>query len=78
MTYTPTKVLTFDEFIVQYGDNPRYELIDGELRDMEPTGPVDRPRRARGTAAEPSATAAWSREETARQRSDVQIGRAHV
>ena len=39
MTYTPTKVFTFDEFIVQYGDNPRYELIDGELRDMEPTGP---------------------------------------
>ncbi len=39
MTYTTTKVLTFDEFIVQYGDNPRYELIDGELRDMEPTGP---------------------------------------
>jgi Uma2 family endonuclease len=39
MTYTPTKVLTFDEFIIQYGDNPRYELIDGELRDMEPTGP---------------------------------------
>lgn len=39
MTYTSTKVLTFDEFIAQYGDNPRYELIDGELRDMEPTGP---------------------------------------
>jgi Uma2 family endonuclease len=39
MTYTTTQVLTFDEFIFQYGDNPRYELIDGELRDMEPTGP---------------------------------------
>jgi Uma2 family endonuclease len=39
MTYTTTKFLTFDEFIVQYGDNPRYELIDGELRDREPTGP---------------------------------------
>ena len=39
MTYTPPKVLTFEEFIVQYGDNARYELIDGELRDMEPTGP---------------------------------------
>jgi Uma2 family endonuclease len=38
MIYTTTKVLTFDEFISQYGDNPRYELIDGELRDMEPTG----------------------------------------
>jgi hypothetical protein len=39
MTYTSTQILTFDEFIIQYGDNPRYELIDGELRDMEPTGP---------------------------------------
>ncbi|MDF2387881.1 Uma2 family endonuclease [Nostoc ellipsosporum NOK] len=39
MTYTFPKVLTFEEFIVQYGDNTRYELIDGELRDMEPTGP---------------------------------------
>ena len=39
MTYTSTKLLTFDDFIAQYGDNPRYELIDGELRDMEPTGP---------------------------------------
>lgn len=38
MTYTPPKVLTFEEFIAQYGDNTRYELIDGELRDMEPTG----------------------------------------
>jgi Uma2 family endonuclease len=39
MTYTPTKILSFDEFIAQYGDRPNYELIDGELRDMEPTGP---------------------------------------
>ncbi|GBF78884.1 Uma2 family endonuclease [Aphanothece sacrum] len=39
MTYSLTKTLTFDEFIVQYGDDTRYELIDGELRDMEPTGP---------------------------------------
>jgi Uma2 family endonuclease len=39
MTYTPPKLLTFEEFIANYGDNPRYELIDGELRDMEPTGP---------------------------------------
>ncbi|AKG20428.1 Uma2 family endonuclease [Calothrix sp. 336/3] len=38
MTYT-TKLLSFEEFVIQYGDNPRYELIDGELRDMEPTGP---------------------------------------
>lgn len=39
MTYTPPKILTFEEFVAQYGDNTRYELIDGELRDMEPTGP---------------------------------------
>jgi Uma2 family endonuclease len=39
MTYTPAKLFTFEEFLTQYGDNPRYELIDGELRDMEPTGP---------------------------------------
>jgi len=29
----------FEEFLTQYGDNPRYELADGELIDMEPTGP---------------------------------------
>ncbi len=39
MTYTPAKLLTFEQFITEYGDNARYELIDGELRDMEPTGP---------------------------------------
>jgi Uma2 family endonuclease len=39
MTYAPTRLLTFTEFIEQYGDNPRYELADGELIDMEPTGP---------------------------------------
>jgi hypothetical protein len=39
MTYTSPKLLTFEEFISQYGDNPRYELIDGELRDREPKGP---------------------------------------
>jgi Uma2 family endonuclease len=39
MTYTPVKTLTFEQFLIEYGDNTRYELIDGELRDMEPTGP---------------------------------------
>lgn len=39
MTYTPSKQLSFEEFIAQYGDNTGYELIDGELRDKEPTGP---------------------------------------
>ncbi|MBR8830181.1 MAG: hypothetical protein N5P05_002839 [Chroococcopsis gigantea SAG 12.99] len=38
MTYLSQKLLTFEEFIQQYGDEPGYELIDGELRDMEPTG----------------------------------------
>lgn len=33
------KLLTVDEFITHYGDNERYELIDGELIEMEPTGP---------------------------------------
>jgi Uma2 family endonuclease len=31
--------LTFDEFLLRHGDNDRYELIDGELFDLEPTGP---------------------------------------
>ncbi|MBD2775342.1 Uma2 family endonuclease [Iningainema sp. BLCCT55] len=39
MIQTTPKLITFDEFITQYGDNERYELIDGELFDMEPTGP---------------------------------------
>ncbi len=39
MTYTSAKLITFEEFVAQYGDNSRYELIDGELRDMEPTVP---------------------------------------
>jgi Uma2 family endonuclease len=39
MTYTPAKPLTVDQFIAQYGDDFRYELADGELIDMEPTGP---------------------------------------
>ncbi|MEZ2239633.1 Uma2 family endonuclease [Microcoleus sp.] len=38
MTYTPSKLLSFEEFIALYGDNTRYELIDGELRDRSPTG----------------------------------------
>lgn len=39
MTYTPSQLLSFKEFLNQYGSNPRYELADGELIDMEPTGP---------------------------------------
>jgi Uma2 family endonuclease len=33
------KPLSFDEFLVLYGGNNRYELIDGEVFDLEPTGP---------------------------------------
>jgi Uma2 family endonuclease len=39
MAYTPTQLLTFERFIAQYGDHIRFELADGELIDMEPTGP---------------------------------------
>ncbi|MBD0268959.1 MAG: Uma2 family endonuclease [Cyanobacteria bacterium Co-bin8] len=39
MTYTPAKTLTLDQFLAQHGADSRYELIDGELRDLEPTGP---------------------------------------
>ncbi|HIK33796.1 MAG TPA: Uma2 family endonuclease [Oscillatoriales cyanobacterium M59_W2019_021] len=39
MTYTPSQLLTFETFVRQYGDRSRYELADGELIDMEPTGP---------------------------------------
>lgn len=39
MTYSPIKTLTAEEFIETYGDDPRYELIDGKLRDLDPTGP---------------------------------------
>ncbi|ASC71010.1 hypothetical protein XM38_019590 [Halomicronema hongdechloris C2206] len=31
--------LSFEAFLAQYGDDSRYELIDGELFDLEPTGP---------------------------------------
>jgi Uma2 family endonuclease len=31
--------ISLDEFLAQYGDDERYELIDGELIEMEPTGP---------------------------------------
>ena len=31
--------LSFEDFLTQHGDDSRYELIDGELFDLEPTGP---------------------------------------
>ncbi|MEH1942255.1 MAG: Uma2 family endonuclease [Nostoc sp.] len=39
MVQSAPKILTVDEFISQYGECDRYELIDGELIEMEPTGP---------------------------------------
>ncbi len=39
MTYIAAKTLSFEDFLCQYRDNPRYELADGELIDLEPTGP---------------------------------------
>lgn len=39
MVQSALQLLTVDEFISRYGDNERYELIDGELIKMEPTGP---------------------------------------
>lgn len=32
------RLLTIEQFIADYGDDPNYELIDGELIEMEPTG----------------------------------------
>ena len=32
------KLITVDRFIADYGDRDRYELINGELIEMEPTG----------------------------------------
>ncbi len=37
MTYT--QALTFDIFLALHGEDNRYELADGELIDMDPTGP---------------------------------------
>ena len=39
MVQSIPKVFTFEEFVAQYGDDTRYELIDGELVEIEPTGP---------------------------------------
>ena len=30
--------LSFEEFLANYGGDDRYELIDGEVFDLEPTG----------------------------------------
>jgi Uma2 family endonuclease len=36
------KPLTFDEFLTRYGGDNRFELIDGEVFDLEPTGQHER------------------------------------
>jgi Uma2 family endonuclease len=36
------KLLTIEDFISQYGDDSRCELIDGKLIDLEPTGPHEK------------------------------------
>jgi len=33
------KSWTFEDFIANYLEDSRYELIDGELIDLDPTGP---------------------------------------
>lgn len=38
MIQATLKPLNFEEFIAQYGNQDQYELIDGELIDLEPTG----------------------------------------
>ncbi|MEI6328220.1 MAG: Uma2 family endonuclease [Pseudanabaena sp. ELA645] len=32
------QLLSFGDFVARYGDSNRYELIDGEVFDLEPTG----------------------------------------
>ena len=39
MVQSAPKIITVDEFISRYSECDRYELIDGELIEMEPTGP---------------------------------------
>jgi Uma2 family endonuclease len=36
---SPKSALSFNDFLAQYRDRPELELIDGELIELEPTGP---------------------------------------
>ena len=38
MIQATPKLSTVNEFIAQHSDQEQYELIDGELVDLEPTG----------------------------------------
>ncbi|WP_442945157.1 hypothetical protein [Nostoc sp.] len=40
------RTFTFEDFLSQYRDNPRYELADGELIDRSTTGPWRSPELA--------------------------------
>ena len=35
MSSTSSKLFSIEDFIVEYKDNPRYELADGELIDRD-------------------------------------------
>ena len=39
--------LSFEEFLGLYGDDNRYKLIDGEVFDLDPTGPHEKECKAR-------------------------------
>lgn len=39
VTIVQPKSVTVEQFLAQYSDDNRYELIDGEVFDLEPTGP---------------------------------------
>lgn len=39
VTVVQSKPVTVEQFLTQYGDDNRYELIDGEVFDLEPSGP---------------------------------------
>lgn len=39
MVQARLQLFTVEDFVIRYGDDSRYELIDGELIEMEPTGP---------------------------------------
>ena len=39
MVQSTRQLISVDEFITHYGDDERYELIDAEIIDREPTGP---------------------------------------
>ncbi|GCL41046.1 MULTISPECIES: hypothetical protein [Nostocales] len=38
MVQALTKLLTCAEFVFQYGNKPRYELAEGKVIEIEPTG----------------------------------------